>query len=394
MTVSGVAVSLGSSGNLVIGGNTGSTPPLVITTDGIAATFAPNSQVAVDGNTLSVGGPGMTVSGKHSIESISVGASGLVIGSNTIAIPTPASAGMATSVLTTDGVAVTIAPNSQVAVDGSTLSVGGPGVVVSGKPVSVGSAGLIIGTNTIAIPTPASPLHGSASSVVTTDGQVITFLPSGRVAVGGQTLSNGGQAARLEGGVAASVGTAGLVVGGSDTIPLPAITPVAKQSVLTTDGETITFLPGGQVAVDGQTLSIGEQATKANGGLPMSVGSSGLVIGSDTISIPTLPAAKPSPSVLTTDGEIITFEPSGLIAIGGATLSAGGSATTISASGAVETVSVGTDGLVIGSKTIPLPSSSALTSSKVDVFTGGSGKATAIKWWALLGVLMAMVMLT
>ena len=392
VTVSGVALSLGSSGNLVIGSNTRPTPPLAITANGIAATFAPNSQVAVDGSTLSVGGPGVTVSGKH----VSVGASGLIIGSTTITIPTPASADIASSVLTTDGVAVTIAPNSQVAVDGSTLSLDGPGITVSGKPVSIGSAGLIIGSNTIAIPTPASPLDGGASSVLTTDGQVITFLPSSQVAVGGHILSIGGQAATATGGAAASVIPVGLVLGGSDTIPFPVKTPEASHPVLTTDGETITFLSSGQVAVGGQTLSIGEQATKASGGsILISMGSSGLVIGSDTIAIPTLPAATstPIPSVLTTDGQIVTFEPSGLVAISGATLSAGGPGATITASGTVEKVSVGTNGLVIGSDTIPLPSKSAPTSSAVDVFKGGSGKTTIISWWALLGGPMMIVML-
>ncbi|KAL8794952.1 MAG: hypothetical protein Q9195_002534 [Heterodermia aff. obscurata] len=319
VTVSGVAVSLGTSGNLVVGGNTRPTPPLAITTNGITATFARNSQVAVDGSTLSVGGPGVTVGGKH----VSVGASGLIIGSTTIAIPTPASAGTTSFILTTDGVAVTIAPNSQVAVDGSTLSVGGPGVTVSGKPVSVGSAGLIIGSNTIAIPTPASPVNGGASSVLTVDGQVITFLQSSRV------------------------------------------------------------------AVDGQTLRIGEQAATIDGSILMSVGSSGLVIGSDSIASPIFPAATSSPSVLATDGQIVSSRPSTLIVIDGTTLSDGGPAATITASGTVEIVSLGPGGLVIGSGTSSLPVESTPTST----VKGGSGKTTAINWWSLLGGLMVMVML-
>ena len=393
VTVSGVAVSLGSSGKLFVGGNVGPTLPLAITTNGITATFAPNSRVDVDGTTLSMGGPGVTMSGKH----VSFGPSGLIIGSNTIAIPTPASAGIASSVLTTDGVAVTIARNGQVAVDGSTLSVGGPGVTVSGKRVSVGSAGLVIGSNTyhtIAIPTPTSPLGGGALSVLTTDGQVITILPSIDVAVVGKTSSNGEEAATANGAMAASVITAALVVGGSDTIPLLATTRVATQSVLTTDGETITVLPSGQIAVDGQTLSVGEQATGAGGRLLMSMGSSGLVIGSDTVAIPKLSAATPFPSVLTTDGQILTFESSGLIAIDGTIVSSGGPAAIISASGTVETVSIGTDGLVIGSKTIPPSSGSAPTSSNIDALSGGRGKATTVRWWALLGVLMVLAMLS
>ena len=298
VTVSGIAVSLGSSGKLVVGGNTRPTPPLAITTNGIAVTFAPNNQVAVDGSTLSVGGPGVTVSGKH----VSVGASGLIIGSTAIAIPTPASADVASCVLTIDGVAVTIASNRQVAVDGSTLSLGGPGVTISGKPVSIGSAALIIGSNTIAIPTtPASPLHGDASSVLNTDGQIMTFLPSSQVAVGGQTLPNGEQA-RTTTGVAASVVPAVLSTENSKTIPLPTITWVsASPSALT----SVLSLPSSHgIIVDGQTLSIGGQAVSFNSGeIVLSLGSSGLVIDSDTIVSPTLPATAAATTVLSTNAQ-------------------------------------------------------------------------------------------
>ena len=86
VTISGTTVSLGSSGNLVIGTNTFALPSSsgspVFTVGGQTFTANPTA-INIAGTSIIKGGPGITVSGTP----ISLGASGLVIGTSTISLP-------------------------------------------------------------------------------------------------------------------------------------------------------------------------------------------------------------------------------------------------------------------------------------------------------------------
>ena len=91
------------------------------------------------------GGPGTTLNSTL----ISLDASGsLLIGTSTIPlhIPTPA-------VISTDGQIWTVEQGGLLAVDGVTLSSGGPGTTISGSPVNVGPGGLVIGSDKVSLPT-------------------------------------------------------------------------------------------------------------------------------------------------------------------------------------------------------------------------------------------------
>ena len=110
----------------------------------------------------------------------------------------------------------TLEQPSQIAIDGTTLSIGGHGLTVSGTFISIGSSGLVIGSSTINVQAPAP------TTIMTTDGQVVTLEQSGRVvAVGGITLSAGGPAATVVSGASISVGSFGDLIIGTDTIALP-----------------------------------------------------------------------------------------------------------------------------------------------------------------------------
>lgn len=271
--IAGTSASLGSSGVLVLGSSTttlaGLPSSASIYTVGDETFTANPTQFSVAGTTLSAGGPGVVVSST----SISLNPSGsLIVGTSTIPLPTPTPA-----VVATDGQVYTIESDGQVAVDGVTLSSGGPGTTISGTPMSVGSGGFIIGTSTI-------PLQNPTPTVITTDGQVFTIKPSGLIAIDGVTLSSGGLGTTIS-GTALSVGSAGFIVG-TQTIPLTSPIP----SIITTDGQIFTMEPNGAIHVDGATLSNGGSGTTING-TPMRVNSGGLVIGSDTISLPTTNAS-------------------------------------------------------------------------------------------------------
>ena len=367
VTVDNTPVSLNPQGSLVIASNTiplRAPAPSIITANGQAITLLPDSGVAVGGQTLRNGGQAATVGGVP----MSVGPAGLFMGSETIPLPTsnlPA--------VTTNGVAVTFQSNSQIAVDGQTLSVGGQAATVNGVHVTVGSAGVVIGSDTVPLPGPTLP-------AVTTNGVAVTFESNNQVAVDGQTLSIGGPAATVN-GVPVSIGTAGVIIG-SDTIPLQ--TPAPTPSTITTNGVTATIDESGHVVVDGQTLSIGGQAATIND-IPITVAPGGLVIGPDTVPLQTQP---PTASTLTTDGQIVTFQQSGRVAVGGTTLSVGGQGVTVSG----EVVSVATDGLVIGSDTVPLPTPKGVgesTSGVAPFYDGGRAlrpQSMVVVLWGVLGM--------
>lgn len=165
--VAGTTVSLDSSGVLTVGDTTttlATLPRPSIFTVGDSAFTANPTGFSVAGATLVPGGTGIVVD--HT--SISLNPSGsLVIGSSTTPLQTPAPT---PAVITTDGQVFTVERGGLVAVDGVTLSSGGPGITVSGVPMSVGSGGVVIGSDTVRLPSvngsafsPVAPFTGSAS---------------------------------------------------------------------------------------------------------------------------------------------------------------------------------------------------------------------------------------
>ena len=361
-------VSLGPSGNIVLGDSGSHPESLVVTIAGNIITANPTS-FDLAGSPVTAGGPEVTVSGV----AVSLGSSGNLIvgGASGEATPTMV---QPLPLFTVGSVTFTANP-SGFEIEGTTLSVGGPGVTIASTPVSINSQGaLILGSSTIALQTPAP-------SILTSDGQTITFKQSDQVAVGGTTLTIGGPGISI-GGEPISMGSDGLVIG-SDTITPQVPTPTA----LTTDGQTFTFEPSGLVALDGTTLSIGGPGTTVSG-KAISVGIAGLIIGSDTVSLPA-PTLKDStgPIILTTDGQTVTLKVGGGVAIGSVTLSAGGPAATVSG----VYVSGGVSDLVVGSDRIPLPSGNGSAISSVDAFTGKGPRTKAVCSSVFLGTLVALM---
>ncbi|KAI9810598.1 MAG: hypothetical protein M1827_006160 [Pycnora praestabilis] len=159
ITVSGVPMSLDGLDNLIVGTSTftlqttGS--PKVFTIGGQTFIAAPNGFM-VGSQTLSPGGPGMTISGTP----VSLDPSGdLILGASTIPLNTGSP-----KVFTVAGQIFTAAPTGFAAAS-KTLLPGGPGVTISGTPVSLDPSGeLIIGSSTI----PLGPVtsHGLGSLIM------------------------------------------------------------------------------------------------------------------------------------------------------------------------------------------------------------------------------------
>ena len=279
ITVSGTPIHLGTSA-LVVGTSTlplipGTPTQIVTTIAGQAITAAP-SAVAIAGNTLTPGAPGETIDGTL----LSLNSAGqFVVGSKTIPFGSKVPETMTTNIA---GQVITAAPNA-VAVAGTTLALGAPGITLDGTLLSLATAGeLIVGSKTV-------PL-GSAfpSSIVTTiGGQVITATPD-KIAIGSTALTPGAPGVTV-GGTLISLNTAGQLLVGSKTIALPngstrfgAPTEVADLIIGTIDGQVITAGPTALVMA-GTTLTPGAPGFTIDGTLVSLDTAAQLVIGSKTI---------------------------------------------------------------------------------------------------------------
>lgn len=149
IAISGTLISLGKSGRLVLGTSTVTLPSSSIFK--IAGQTDP-LRISIGSTTLSAGQPGITISGTP----ISLATSGyLVIGSSTVALSQPTTdASFSTFIVDRH---TYVGNASAVAVDGTTLSVGGPGAVISGTPISLKSSVILqIGTSDVPLPSNAS----------------------------------------------------------------------------------------------------------------------------------------------------------------------------------------------------------------------------------------------
>jgi photosystem II stability/assembly factor-like uncharacterized protein len=407
-------VSAADSATLILGTNTAQDPPaqgslssgtgqvldpgpIIFTVGSKAVTATPGHPLVVAGSTLSANAA-VTVDG-HTYSS---GSAGLIVDGTSV-VPPPGGGRQASAAVITIGSQVFAAsaagPDhpSAIVIDGTTLLPGGPIATIGGVEVSAVSAGLMVGgTQTIPLSDPALVSAGASSQAIfTLGGSLITaFLPSGTgnaIVVDGTTLSPGGLAATISGTVV-SAGSAGLVIGSTQTIPLSnlrsASDDAASQAVFTLGHSPITaFLPSGTgkaIVIDGTTVSLGGPAATIDGTV-VSAGGAGLVIGG-TQTIPWSNAgsmflATDSQAVITLGGRTFTaFLASGTghaIVVDGTTLSLGGPAATIDGT----VVSAGTAGVVIGgTQTIPWSnarSTSTDTASEA-VLTLGRSTITAM----------------
>ncbi|MCJ1366226.1 hypothetical protein MMC16_005352 [Acarospora aff. strigata] len=159
-----------------------------------------------------------------------------------------------------------------VALAGTSVFEGKPGITISSTPVSFGVSGLVIGTSTFQRSNIERP-DAELLNLFTVGGHALKANPTGFL-IAGATLSPGGAAVTIS-GTPVSLGASGLVIGTS-TFHLPDIFTVGTQA--------FTANPAG-FSVAGTTLSPGGAAVTISG-TPISLMPSGnLVIGSDTITM-------------------------------------------------------------------------------------------------------------
>jgi len=213
-----------------------------LTTTGLTFTLLDTSNIDVAGNTLSSNRPKGTISGTV----ISLASAGLILGTKTFAMPSPApdpdaNPSTVNGVFTLVGQTFTPEGKSDIAVAGNTLSVNGPDATISGTVISAAPSGLIIAGEIHALPKPSPGATGDA------------------VIIAGSTVTAGGSPVTIAGNpFSLAIGPSGLYVSGkgSGSVTLSA-------SVLA--GESVSLDPAGQLVVGGSTVT---QATvDGNGGL-------------------------------------------------------------------------------------------------------------------------------
>ena len=367
ITVSGTRISLGHSG-LVVGTKT------IPLTDGpsLGEQTSVPKVFSVDGTGVTQGSPAVTISGTR----VSVGASNVVIGSKTINLPS-------SSIFTAGGQTFTPRANG-FSIDGTTLTPGGSTVTIAGTKVSLASGSeLVVGSSTIAVPAGPSP-------TLSVDGQTLTKISADQKGsaylIDGYTITPGGSAVTVS-GTPVSINPSNSLVIGSSTIALATAGSGAKasgeNSPLTAGHETFIPIDSTAVSVDGTTLTVSGPAFTESDGTVVSLGPSGLVVGSSTYAFPT-PASDTltavtngpiagSPGVFTIDGETFTAAATSALVIGSTSLSEGGPPVTINGT----IISLGTSALTVGASTIPLASVSGLTSALTAPPTATNNAAAA-----------------
>lgn len=248
-TVSGTRIILDSTGGLHVGSSFISLPTPatgsvgeVFTAGGLKFTSLSSANgVAIDGQTLALGGLPVTVSGAR----ISLDPTGgLHVGSSLVHLPTPGP-GSGDGVFAAGGLNFNFLPSSQgVAIDGQTAAPGGSPVTVSGTRISLDSTGgLHVGSSLIALPTPAP---GSGGEVFSAAGFTVTRLPSGGVAISGTTILPGGATATISGTPIRLDPSGTLFLGTTSVVlPLSPTGPISNSSVV------VPFIGGQARGVEG-----------------------------------------------------------------------------------------------------------------------------------------------
>ncbi|KAL8786595.1 MAG: hypothetical protein Q9195_008152 [Heterodermia aff. obscurata] len=314
--------------------------------------------------TLSQGGAHATIDNTD----IYVGASGLVIGSSSVAalptIDSPQSSVTPIAVIGSQTISAIIGA-SEVYYAGTTLTQNGAHATIDNTDIYVGDSGLVIGgSSSVALPTLGSP-QLSATPIATIGSQTISAVfGASEVYYAGTTLTRNGAHATID-NTDVYVGVSDLVIGGSSSVALPTLgsPQLSATPIATIGGQTISA-KAGEIYYAGKTLSQdGAHATIAD--TDIYVGASGLVIGGSSL-VP----------FLTMNSNHLTATP--IATIGSQTISAipGDSmvyyaGTTLTQNGAHATIDntdvyVGSSGLVIGgSSTVAIPrlSPSSVTAS-------------------------------
>ena len=397
-TISGQVISAGPS-NIAIGGSTYAFPS---TAGAILQTPAPQTQpqstAFVGGQSIARASNGGIVIGSSTIapgsqatisgQVISAGPTNVAIGGSTYALPSTAGAVLQTPApqpsvpVEVGGNSIVKASNGGVVIGSSTISPGSK-ATISGQVISAGPSSVAIDGSTYALPSSAggvleTPAPSTEQEVpVQVGGNSIARAPNGGLNIGSSTLEPGSKATIS--GQVVSAGATNVAIG-SSTYDLASTAGAVLQTPspvtsfnapVVVAGQTVARASNGGLVVGTSTIEPGAQATISGHVFSAAgTGATNIAIDGSNYALPTTAGAlleTPAPISPKTAEAVVTLA-------NGNVISAGGPAAVIS--GVTASVLGDDSGLVIGSKTIPLPPPSALTTSN-PVYTVGGQTFTA-----------------
>ncbi|OQO12910.1 hypothetical protein B0A48_02374 [Cryoendolithus antarcticus] len=346
------------------------------------STAGSSGAIVVGSQTLQPGGAFTALNGAV----VSAKGSGVAVAGSQVAFtPLPTPGAVVGTTVHVGGQTLTASqdPAGELVIGTATLSPGQVTTLSGGAVVSAGPSGLVIDrTSTVPLQALTQVTRGpQLGAVITAGSQTLTAvqLGGGSFVIAGTTISSG-LAVTLSDGQIVTAGSSGLIVDGTSTVSLQALSRGASDSkvgaVFTAGSQAITAvqLGGGSFALAGTTLTSGQIVTLGDGEV-LSVGSAGLIVdGTSTLALQTLPPLITSPStlfgaVLAINGQTITASQisSGTYVIGTQTITAGQTYTLSNG----EVISAGPSGLVLdGTSTLQL-SSITLAASTSLVTLGG-----------------------
>ncbi|MCJ1388752.1 Muc22p [Xylographa bjoerkii] len=274
-----------------------------------------------------------------------------VVTSDPVAPTQPVSA----SAVSIDGQGFTPVPGSSGAIifNGQTLTQGQDATTINNIPVVLSSGSIFVDGQGTAIPTApaANPFGLNSPAPPVIAGKTVSVVNPSTIVWGTQTLTLGQPIATIS-GLPLALGSAGLIIGGSTTIPLASLAP---QAAITSAASS-----PGALQVDGTTLIPGGPAVTVSG-TRLSLGlSSNLVVGTSTIYLST------PTSYIVVASETIDLASSDVV-VDGKTLTPGSPAVTVNG----VLVSLGSSVLVVGSTTKTYVTAGSATTSTA----GGIGAA-------------------
>lgn len=215
---------------------------------------------------------------------------------------------------------------SHFVVEGQTLTKGGA-ITVHSTPISYLPSGhnVVIGTSTQRIA--SSMLDSVPEPVVTIAGSAYHVDSSSRLVIYGQTLKPGGSITVHGTPVAYLSAGDGVVVGTSTHRFTAAAFSTPQRTVMTFAGIAYSVGSSSQIAIEGQILTPGKTITVH--GTPIAYASSGkgVVVGTSTHKLSTIPAPSTQKTIMTFAGSMYTLDSSSDLVIQRQTLTPGGTIT-------------------------------------------------------------------
>ncbi|KAK6001441.1 hypothetical protein QM012_002772 [Aureobasidium pullulans] len=369
-TVDGKTVHLGPSGFLaslaVVDGVTQTlsppliTPPPTFYLGGNAYGTGGGAAFVVDGQVLTPGGA-ITVSGTP-VSFVKEGTA-VVVGGFTQMLPQPSA--VAAPVLDFGGEIYTAQADSAFVIGGQTLTRGGA-LTISGTKISYASEGTAVVIN--GVTQALTPASSTSTPVLTVGGQIYTARVGSNFVIDGATLIPGGQVT-VDGTTIslAEGGTAAVVNGITRTLTQGT---AASRAVLTIGGRTYTAGSGPNFVIGGQTLIPGQIITFD--GTSVSLASDGIAMVVNGVTQTLAYVAPTKAAVLTIGSQTYTAQSGASYVIEGQTLYAG-SAVTIDGT-TISLMSGGTAAVINGvTQSLPMATAAAVINLGGQAYTAQSG---------------------